>query len=59
VTQVRPPANAFVALGPIPEVALKRTRDPDRRWLITTRCCAMGLFLGLAIVVSHEMVGVP
>jgi hypothetical protein len=50
----------FGALGAIAASrAFQRSRDADRRWLITTRWATFGLLVGVAGVLSHEVLGVP
>ena len=50
----------FGALGAVAAAkSFERTKDADRRWLITTRWATFGLCVGVVLLVILKMLGVP
>ena len=50
----------FGALGAVAAAkSFERTKDADRRWLITTRWATFGLSVGVVLLVILKALGVP
>jgi uncharacterized membrane protein YidH (DUF202 family) len=50
----------FGALGAVAAAkSFQRTKDADRRWLITTRWATFGLCVGVVLLVTLKALGVP